>query len=81
MSVSDDRWTCPRCERTTVVIGSQADVRAALDSVRSRHYGGHRSGDEVLEEMSLAGAGARTSAKQRRANYRAAARRHEKAQS
>jgi len=39
--VSDDRWTCPDCERTTVVRGSDPDIRAALDAVRERHRTGH----------------------------------------
>lgn len=59
MTVSDDRWTCPRCGRTTVVCGSDADTRCALDAVRKRHGKGHRPGadpghgSEVLEALGL----------------------------
>ena len=38
--VSDDRWTCPTCERTTTVCGSDADIQAALEAVRQRHRKG-----------------------------------------
>jgi len=39
--VSDDRWTCPACGRTTTVCGSQLDIDAALAAVRERHRQGH----------------------------------------
>lgn len=54
----DDRWTCPRCNRTTVVDGTEADRRCALDAVRKRHDKGHNGcppehGSEVIEALGL----------------------------
>lgn len=46
MSVSDDRWTCSSCGRTTVVNGSDVDTRCALDAVRKRHGKGHHPGPD-----------------------------------
>jgi hypothetical protein len=66
-AVSTDRWTCPRCQRTTVVSGSEKDTVAALDGVRDRHA----AGEHGLEDP----AGARSAARTRRADSRAAARR------
>lgn len=59
MSVSTDRWTCPSCNRTTVVCGSEADTRCALDAVRKRHDKGRHTGhdpahgSEVLAALGL----------------------------
>lgn len=39
--VSDDRWTCPKCGRTTVVSGSRPDTAVALAAVRDHHECGH----------------------------------------
>lgn len=74
MPVSDE-WSCPRCHRGTAATGSPADVQAALDGVRDRHNTGHRAGDHVLDDIGLAGASARSTARSRRAAARAAARR------
>lgn len=58
-AVSEDRWTCPGCGRTTVVDGSQADIRCALDAVQVRHDKGHRPGanpehgSEVIAALGL----------------------------
>lgn len=81
MSVSSDRWTCPTCHRTTLIDGSDADTRRAIRGLQEGHADAHAAADAVLVDVGLAGAGARTTAKQRRANYRAAARRREKGQS
>lgn len=58
MTVSEDRWTCPDCQRTTVVIGSEQDTRSALDAVRKRHGKGHTGhdpghGSEVIARLGL----------------------------
>lgn len=66
-AVSTDRWTCPRCQRTTVVSGSDRDTQAALSAVRDRHG----AGEHGIEDP----AGARAAARTRRAEARAAARR------
>lgn len=46
MAVSDDRYTCPGCGRTTVANGTKADTRCALDAVRKRHDKGHHGGPD-----------------------------------
>lgn len=51
--IADDRWTCPGCERTTIVHGSPVDVRAALDAVRKRHSKGHQSAADIIGRLGL----------------------------
>lgn len=57
--VSQDRWTCPVCLRTTVVDAlSEADTRTALNAVRDRHGKGHDGrdtthGPEVIATLGL----------------------------
>ncbi|NUS58634.1 MAG: hypothetical protein HOV66_27855 [Streptomycetaceae bacterium] len=53
MTVSDDRWTCPSCGRSVVIIGSQADVRCAIEACQRRHADGHRRAAEVLARLPL----------------------------
>lgn len=53
MTCSTDRWTCPDCQRTVVVNGSQADTRAAIAAVQTRHATGHRRAAEVLGRLGL----------------------------
>lgn len=66
-----EQYCCDRCQRSTSVRGTPADVAAALDAVRCRHCDGHAAGDHVLDDVGLAGASSRA----RRADRRAAARR------
>lgn len=42
MTVTDERWSCPRCGDTTTVIGSRLDCSVALAAVREHHRCGHR---------------------------------------
>lgn len=35
--ISTDRWTCPKCNETTVVSASPSDTRVALGAVRDGH--------------------------------------------
>lgn len=66
-----DVYRCPRCQRSTSVRGTPADVAAAIEAVRCRHCDGHAAGDHVLDDISIAGVTSRA----RRADRRAAARR------
>lgn len=74
MTVSTDRWTCPRCQRPTVVSGSEKDVAAALDAVRARHAEGHGAGRHDLDTPP-GNVSPRGESRARRAEGRAAARR------
>lgn len=53
MSISDDRWTCPTCGRTVVVLGSEADVRCCLAAAQRRHNEGHAAAAEVIGRLGL----------------------------
>jgi len=37
MGISDDRWTCPECDRTFIVEDSYARARGRLAAVRAVH--------------------------------------------
>jgi transposase-like protein len=41
MEISDDRWTCPYCERTFTVEGSFGSARARLAAVQATHAREH----------------------------------------
>lgn len=53
MSVSDDRWTCPRCTRTVVVIASPGDTRVCLKAAQDHHRQGHCAAAEVISRLGL----------------------------
>jgi hypothetical protein len=51
MWTSRDRWTCPQCQTTTVIDGSDHDTAAAIDAVRTRHYQAHRDAAAVAAKL------------------------------
>lgn len=56
MSVSTDRWTCPSCNRTVVVDGSDADVKCCIAAAQRRHGRAHQAATAVLTHVGLADA-------------------------
>lgn len=51
MIMADDRWTCPRCGRTTSVHGTRPDVACAVDAmalVRDGHVCDHAAESVTL---------------------------------
>lgn len=75
-AVSTDRWTCPRCQRTTVVTSTSVkDTAAALDAVRTRHGEGHVNG---VHNLDAPPASPRSTSRARRASTRAADRRRKR---
>lgn len=51
MSVSSDRWSCPHCETTIVIHGSQRDTHAAIAAAQKRHGKEHRKAAEADARM------------------------------
>lgn len=51
--ISDDRWTCPACGRTVLVIASPGDTRFLLEQAREHHRKGHAAGEEMLRHLGL----------------------------
>lgn len=72
MSVSDDRWTCPECGRTTVIAGTAADTACCISALQHRHRDAHAKADHVLQELGLAGAADRARPRRRRNQARSA---------
>lgn len=68
-----EQYSCDRCQRTTSVRGTPADVAAAIEAVRCRHRDGHAAGAHPLDDATRA----QTNARARRAARRAAARRRD----
>jgi hypothetical protein len=56
MVITDDRWTCPDCDRTFAVEDSFERARNRLAAVRATHAAEHRGGRGAPRTKRAAGA-------------------------